>query len=75
MARLERFVFEIRIAGDKSEGSIPGYRTEIEHIINVNAVSPSQLSESLATLVKAAAEEIIEALIERDEQAEKETEE
>ena len=74
MRERNRFVFEIRIAGDKSDGFIPSYRTEIEHIINVNAVSPAKLTEALATLVKAAAEEIIEALIERDEQAEKETE-
>ena len=71
----ERFVFEIHIEGDKSDGHYVGYKTKIARTIDIQIGSPARLPEALATLVKAAAEEIIEALIERDEQAEKETEE
>lgn len=71
----ERFVFEISIEGDKSEGHYVGYRTKIARNITITLDSPAKLPEALATLVKAAAEEIIEELVERDAQAEKETEE
>ena len=71
----EHFVFEISVEGDKSEGHYVGYRTKVARTISISIDSPARLTEALAILVKAAAEEIIEALIERDEQAEKETEE
>lgn len=66
----ERFVFEISIEGDKSEGHYVGYRTKIARNINITLDSPAKLPEALATLVKAAAEEIIEELVERDAQSE-----
>ena len=71
----ERFVFEISVEGDKSEGHYVSYRTKVARTISISIDSPARLPEALATLVKAAAEEIIEALIERDEQTEKEPEE
>ena len=66
----ERFVFEISIEGDKSEGHYVSYRTKIARNINITLDSPAKLSEALATLVKAAAEEIIDELVERDAQSE-----
>ena len=71
----ERFVFEISVEGDKSEGHYVGYRTKVARTISISIDSPARLPEALATLVNAAVTEIIDELIERDERAEKETEE
>ena len=71
----ERFVFQIDIRGDKSLGHFTSYRTEIVRKVEFQVTSPAKLDEAAAILVKAAISEIIDELIERDEQAEKEPEE
>ena len=71
----EQFVFEIRIIGDKSEGHYTGYKTQILRTFDIQSISPAKIEEAISIMAKAAVIEIVDELIERDEQAEKEPEE
>ena len=71
----EQFTFKITIEGDKNENHFPSWKTKIERTVEVSATYPHNIDHAVSMLTKSAVSEIIEALIERDEQAEKEPEE
>ncbi len=71
----EQFIIKIRMYGDKNGTGYTSFRTQIEREIQISATSPAKLAEAIAAMTGAAATELIDELIERDAQAEKETEE
>ena len=71
----EQFIFKITIEGDKNENHFPSWKTKVDRVVEVHATYPHNIGEAVALLTKSAVTEIIDELIERDEQAEKEPEE